>query len=271
VHFGDSALTPIAGTTTATRQLLMSGNATYEAATMLRDQILAAPAEETGQPLEALEMTPDGIVGPERSTPVPEALKICRRRNVEIEALGTFFGPKGKEVTKELEGARIFPDFTFGTHLADVEVDLDTGEVKLLRYVAAHDVGRAINPLSVEGQIAGGAVQGIGQALLEEVVMQDGVNLTGGFFQYLIPTASDVPDIEAIVLESGEGLGPFGARGIGEPPVGPPIGAIPNAIADAVGARPTRLPVTPERVLECVRRGAAAGVGAGAVGGDPVA
>jgi xanthine dehydrogenase molybdenum-binding subunit len=271
VHFGDSALTPIAGTTTATRQLLMSGNATYEAATMLRDQILMATAEETGQPREALEMTPEVIVGPESSTPVPEALKICRRRNVEIEALGTFFGPKGKEVTKELEGARIFPDFTFGTHLADVEVDLDTGEVKLLRYVAAHDVGRAINPLSVEGQIAGGAVQGIGQALLEEIVMQDGVNLTGGFFQYLIPTASDVPDIEAIVLESGEGLGPFGARGIGEPPVGPPIGAIPNAIADAVGARPTRLPVTPERVLECVRRGAAAGVGAAAEagGGDP--
>ncbi len=257
VHFGDSALNPLAGTTTATRQLLMSGNATYEAAVMLRDQILGATAEETGQLVESLSMTPEGISGPDGMTAVITALQVCRRRNIPIEALGTFFGPKGKEVTRDLDGERLFPDFTFGTHLADVEVDLDTGEVKVLRYLASHDVGRAINPLSVEGQIAGAAVQGIGQALLEEIVMQDGVNLTGGFFQYLIPTAMDVPDIEAIVLESGEGLGPFGARGIGEPPIGPPLAVISSAIADAVGARPTTLPITPERVLECVERGAA--------------
>jgi CO/xanthine dehydrogenase Mo-binding subunit len=233
----------------------MSGNATYEAAVLLRDQILGAVAAETGQPLEGLSLTPEGIAGPEQIVAVPAALQICRRSNVPIEALGTFFGPKGKEVTRELEGERIFPDFTFGTHLADVEVDLDTGQVKILRYIASHDVGRAINPLSVEGQIAGAAVQGIGQALLEEIVVQDGVNLTGGFFQYLIPTAMDVPDIEAIVLQSGEGLGPFGARGIGEPPIGPPLAVISSAIADAVGARPTTLPITPERVLECIERG----------------
>ena len=255
VHFGDSALNPLAGTSTATRQLLMSGNATYEAAVLLRDQILVAVATETGQPLEGLTLTPDGVTGPDQVVAVTAALQICRRRNVPVEALGTFFGPKGKEVTRELKGERLFPDFTFGTHLADVEVDLDTGQVQVLRYIAAHDVGRAINPLSVEGQIAGAAVQGLGQALLEEIVMEDGVNLTGGFFQYLIPTAMDVPDIEAIVLESGEGLGPFGARGIGEPPIGPPLAVISSAIADAVGARPTTLPITPERVLECVEQG----------------
>ena len=257
VHFGDSALNPLAGTTTATRQLLMSGNASYEAAVMLRDQILGAVADETGHPLESLAITPEGITSPGGVTSLTDALHLCRRRNVPIEALGTFFGPKGTEVTRDLEGDRLFPDFTFGTHLADVEVDLDTGQVTVLRYIASHDVGRAINPLSVEGQIAGAAVQGIGQALLEEIVMQDGVNLTGGFFQYLIPTAMDVPDIETIVLESGEGLGPFGARGIGEPPIGPPLAAISSAIADAVGARPTTLPITPERVLECVERGLA--------------
>ena len=200
-------------------------------------------------------MEPSRIVGPETTTPLLQALQVCRRRNVPIEALGTFFGPKGREVTRDLEGDRIFPDFTFGTHLADVEVDLDTGEVRILRYIAAHDVGRAINPKSVEGQIAGAAVQGIGQALLEEIVVQDGVNMTPGLFQYLIPTATDVPDIETIVLESGEGLGPFGARGIGEPPIGPPLAVIASAIADAVGARPTTLPITPERVLDAVARG----------------
>ena len=257
VHFGDSALNPLAGTTTATRQLLMSGNATYEAAVMVRDGILGALAAEAGHPIESLALTPEGITSPGGVIAMTEALHVCRRRNVPIEALGTFFGPKGREVTRDLEGDRLFPDFTFGTHLADVEVDLDTGQVRVLRYIASHDVGRAINPLSVEGQIVGAAVQGIGQALLEEIVMQDGVNLTGGFFQYLIPTAMDVPDIEAIVLESGEGLGPFGARGIGEPPIGPPLAAISSAIADAVGARPTTLPITPERVLECVERGEA--------------
>jgi len=147
----------------------------------------------------------------------------------------------------------VFPDFTFGTHLCDVEVDLDTGLVTILRYIAAHDVGRAINPLSVEGQISGGAAQGIGMALLEEIVLDEGTNLTAGFFQYLLPTATDIPDIETIVLESGEGMGPFGARGIGEPPIGPPIAAVANAVRDAVGGRPTVLPITPERVLACLQ------------------
>jgi CO/xanthine dehydrogenase Mo-binding subunit len=252
VHFGDSALNPLAGTTTATRQLLMSGNAAYEAAVMLRDQLLGAVAAETGQPVESLRIDPGEVVGPDTSMSLLQVLQLCRRSNVPIEALGTFFGPKGKEVTRDLEGDRIFPDFTFGTHLADVEVDLDTGEVRILRYIAAHDVGRAINPLSVEGQIAGAAVQGLGQALLEDVVVTEGVNMVPGLFQYLIPTATDVPDIESVILESGEGLGPFGARGIGEPPIGPPIAVIPAAIADAVGARPTALPVTPERVLSCI-------------------
>jgi CO/xanthine dehydrogenase Mo-binding subunit len=252
VHFGDSSLTPLAGTTTATRQLLMSGNAVYEASVLLRDGVLRAVADETGQPFEGLRIDADGISGPGQALAVPEALVTCRRRNVPIEALGTFFGPKGKPVVKNLRADRVFPDFTFGTHLCDLEVDLDTGKVKLLRYVAAHDVGRAINPRSVEGQISGGAAQGLGMALLEEVVVEDGVNLTGGFFQYLIPTATDLPDIESIVLESGEGLGPFGARGIGEPPIGPPAAAVASAIHEALGTRPTVLPITPERVLACV-------------------
>jgi len=255
VHFGDSSLTPLAGTTTATRQLLMSGNAVVEAATMLRSSILGAVAEEMGQPFESLSMEPGRIAGIDREMPLREALLLCRRRNVPIEALGTFFGPKGTPVVRDLRAERVFPDFTFGTHLADVEVDLDTGQVRVLRYIAAHDVGRAINPRSVEGQIAGAVVQGLGMALLEEVVLQDGVNMTGGFFQYLIPTAADVPDIESVILESGEGLGPFGARGIGEPPIGPPAAVVASAIHDALGARPVTLPITPERVLECAARG----------------
>lgn len=252
VHFGDSALNPLAGTTTATRQLLMSGNAVYEACEQLRDGVLAAVAAATGEPADRLRLEEGMVSGPASGMSLQDALVVCRKRNAPIEALGTFFGPKGKPVVKSLQSDRVFPDFTFGTHLCDLEVDLDTGQVKLLGYVAAHDVGRAINPRSVQGQITGAVAQGLGMALLEEVVVADGMNLTGGFFQYLIPTATDVPEIDAVVLESGEGMGPFGARGIGEPPIGPPAAAVASAIQDALGVRPVSLPMTPERVLECL-------------------
>jgi CO/xanthine dehydrogenase Mo-binding subunit len=184
--------------------------------------------------------------------PLTEAIVTCRRLNMPIEALGTFFGPKGTPVVKNLQADRVFPDFTFGAHVCDLEIDLETGRVDLLGYVAAHDVGRSINPRSVQGQITGAVAQGLGMALLEEVVIEEGVNLTAGFFQYLIPTATDVPDIDVVILESGEGMGPFGARGIGEPPIGPPPAAVASAIEDALGVRPARLPITPERVLQCV-------------------
>jgi CO/xanthine dehydrogenase Mo-binding subunit len=252
VHFGDSALTPLAGTTTATRQLLMSGNAVYEACVLLRDAVLSAVAADTGQPPAGLRLEPGRVTGPGFGMDLRDALVVCRRRNVPVEALGTFFGPKGKPVVRDLRADRVFPDFTFGAHLCDLEVDTGTGKVRLLRYIAAHDVGRAINPRSVEGQISGAVAQGLGMALLEEVAVEDGVNLTGGLFQYLIPAATDLPDIETVILESGEGMGPFGARGIGEPPIGPPPAAVASAIHDATGVRPRVLPITPERVLACL-------------------
>lgn len=254
VHFGDSARTPLAGTTTASRQTYMSGNAVYVAAERLRDRVAGVVAETIGRPVEALSFE-DGVVrGPEVAVPIQEAVVACVRRGISVATLETFYAPRGAEVSSQL-GGRVFPDFTFGTHLVDLEVDIDTGIVRLLRYVASHDVGRAINPQSVEGQIRGGATMGIGSALLEEVVVQDGVNLTGGFFQYLIPTATDIPPIECVIVESGQGLGPFGARGIGEAPIGPPAAAVASAIEEAVGARPSVLPFTPERVLACVDEG----------------
>jgi CO/xanthine dehydrogenase Mo-binding subunit len=231
----------------------MSGNAVHDASLQLRKQLLDAVAADWDQPFESLRIEENHVVGAAGSRlDVRDALTLCRRSNVPDNALVTFFGPKGVQVTADLRSSRVFPDFTFGTHLCDLEVDLETGQVEILRYIAAHDVGRAINPLSVEGQITGGVVQGLGMALLEEIVLEEGNNLTAGFFQYLLPTATDVPVIEPIVLESGAGLGPFGARGIGEPPIGPPIAAVANAICDALGVRPTVLPITPEKVLALV-------------------
>jgi len=253
VHFGDSARTPLAGTTTATRQLYMSGNATLQAATQLRDQILTGVAEGTGAPRDQLRMEPAGVAMPLGVLPLTEALAMCVRLGQSVQALSTFFGPRGREIGQQLATDRIYPDATFGAHVADVEVDLDTGEVRVLNYAACHDVGRAINPQSVEGQIIGAVAQGIGYALYERVVFQDGFNLTSGFFQYVIPSSQDLPEIKCVVLESGEGLGPFGARGIGEPPIGPCAATIASAVEDAIGVRLTRLPILPEHVVSCLR------------------
>jgi len=119
----------------------------------------------------------------------------------------------------------------------------------VLRYAACHDVGRAINPMRVQGQIQGGAMQGLGYALTEDMAIEDGYVQAVLFASYLIPNAQDFPDVLVDVVESGEGKGPLGARGIGEPPIGNVAATIASAIHDAIGVRPDRLPMTPERVL----------------------
>jgi nicotinate dehydrogenase large molybdopterin subunit len=254
VHIGDSALTPLTGGTYATRQLYMSGNAALKTALELRGKITPVAADLLG-------VTPDSVSfnqgtvggGNDKSLTLRDLVKECENRLVPVSHLGTFFAEGGEFDPQEGQG-RTFPDYTFGTHAAEVEVDQETGEVEIVRYVACHDVGRAINPLRVEGQIQGGAVQGIGYALSEELLVASGLNQSTLFSDYLIPTSTDVPDIEVIVLEIGLGKGPFGARGIGEPPIGPPAAALAAAIRDATGVRLTELPLTPERVLAALER-----------------
>ena len=141
---------------------------------------------------------------------------------------------------------------SFCVHVADVEVDPDTGQVAILRYCAAQDVGLAINPLAVEGQVQGGAVQGIGMALSEELIYREGRIANAGFLDYKIPSALDVPAIETVLVEKPAVEGPFGAKGIGEPPIVPPPAAIANAIYHAVGVRVTSLPITPEKLRQAI-------------------
>jgi CO/xanthine dehydrogenase Mo-binding subunit len=253
IYVSDSALTPLAGTTTASRQLYMSGNAVLKAARELRSQLLAVAAPLLGTDPARLELDNGAAVGPDgRTLPLADVIRKCARAGVPRGLLAVYHAPAGEPVDLATGSGKVFPDYTFGAHAAEVEVDTQTGAVRVLRYVAGHDVGRAINPQSVEGQIQGGAVQGLGYGLLEEVVVEDGINLTTSFASYLIPSAADVPDVEPIVDESGEGLGPFSARGIGEPPIGPPAAAVANAIADATGVRLARLPMTPERVARAL-------------------
>jgi xanthine dehydrogenase molybdenum-binding subunit len=144
----------------------------------------------------------------------------------------------------------------FGAQFAEVEVDPETGEVEILNFVAAHDVGRALNPLVVEGQVEGGVAQGIGYGMIEEVVFdpRTGRTLTSDFAQYEIPTSMDTPEITPLLVEEGEPTGPYGAKGVGEPGIIPTAPAIANAVFDAIGVQVLELPVTAERVLEAIRR-----------------
>ncbi len=139
----------------------------------------------------------------------------------------------------------------FSTQIADVEVDPETGKVTLLRYTVVQDVGKAVHPTMVEGQMQGGATQGIGWALYEGYVYNEaGHMLNANFLDYKIPTALDVPPIETVIVEVPYPRHPFGVRGVGEPPIIPPPAAIANAIYRAVGVRPDHLPMTPAHLLE---------------------
>ena len=138
--------------------------------------------------------------------------------------------------------------FGFGAHLAEIEVDTELGTVRVLKITAAHDVGRAINPTLIEGQIEGGAAQGLGMALMEEFFPGKGENL----HDYLIPSAGDMPPVESILIEDPSPIGPFGAKGIGEQAVIPTAPAILNAIHDAIGVRIRRLPATPDRIRAAI-------------------
>ncbi len=250
IYIGDSALNPPAGGTFATRQLYMSGNAVLHAALELRERMAPVAADLLGVRSDELEFADgrvraadDGV-----SITLAELAAACDQRAISTAHLSTWRAEAGSFDPRAGQGDT-FPDYTYGTHAADVEVDTETGQVTVLRYAACHDVGRAINPMRVEGQIQGGAMQGLGYALTEDMSIEDGYVQAALFANYLIPNAQDFPDVLVDIVESGEGKGPLGARGIGEPPIGNVAAAIASAIHDAIGVRPAQLPMTPERVL----------------------
>src|SRR5579859_5450294 len=251
IHIGDSALNPPAGGTFATRQLYMSGNAVLQAARELRERIAPVAAHLLGAAEDDLDWA-GGRVRTHRSDlsiSLAELATACDKRSVSTAHLSTWRAQAGSFDPSTGQGDT-FPDYTYGTHAADVEVDTETGQVTVLRYAACHDVGRAINPMRVQGQIQGGAMQGLGYALTEDMAIEDGYVQAILFANYLIPNARDFPDVLVDIVESGEGKGPLGARGIGEPPIGNVAATIASAIQDAIGVRPDRLPMTPERILD---------------------
>ena len=252
----DTALTEESGSSSATRQTYFSGNAVRMAAEEVKDELL----DVAGMHLQVHphEITLAGgfaavTAEPDRRVALGELLARARHRGYKLDAHALF---KPRTVCEDFDtgqSPRAFVTYLFGAHVCQVLVDVETGEVKVERHIACHDVGKAINPQAVEGQIAGGVAQGIGMALMEEVVTRQGRILNPNFTDYILPTVHDVPPVECLILENDDPGGPFGARGVGEPPL---IGAVPavlSAITDAIGVAPNKLPCTPERVWRMIQ------------------
>lgn len=262
VYNSDSQVTPLAGTTTASRALYMTGNAARLAAQAVRDRLAEVAAELFKAEPAQIDMEFNRVFvidDPERSMPIAELVRVCASRGVHRSELAIFRAPFTDVLDPETGQGQAHPDYAYGAHAIEVAVDTETGEVTVLKSVAAHDVGQCINRAAVEGQIHGGVQNGLGYALSEEMLYKEGRLITPSFSEYLMPTAMDMPPVESIILESRSGLGPFGSKGIGEPSMTPVAPAVANAIADAIGVRVFEMPITPERIWRALQEARARG------------
>ncbi len=242
----DTSTGPYAGGSGGSKVTYTVGAAVLRAAESAREKALAAASQELEIAPDDLEVV-DGVVrakgAPDRSITVREVAQKALR-----------FGGRYEPIEGHGGSAQTSAAPSMAAHLSHVRVDRETGEVHLLRHVVAQDVGRALNPALVEGQMRGGATQGIGWALFEELDHdEDGHLQTGSFLDYAIPTAERVPEIDTLIVEVPAPDGPFGAKGIGEAPVVAAPAAVANAVAAATGVRLYELPMTPPRVWEALR------------------
>jgi CO/xanthine dehydrogenase Mo-binding subunit len=235
---GDTDLTGDAGKTSASRQTFVSGNAARLAGLDLRAKLLRL-----------------ANAGPDTALRIENGKAIVGEREIDLatlpggalEGIGTY-DPPTTPLDKDGQGSP-YATYAFAAQMAEIEIDVELGTVKVLRMLAAHDVGKAVNPIQVEGQIHGGIAQGLGLALMEEYVPGRTENL----HDYLIPTFGDMPEIECLLIEDAEPLGPYGAKGIGEPALVPTAPAILNAIHHASGVRIRHVPATPDRVRAALK------------------
>ena len=244
---GDTDLTADAGKTSASRQAFVSGRASQLAGEHLRTQIihLAEAEEDANLRLDGSTLWVQDKNG-EHSILLSDLLP---RTNGDVLVGEGTFDPPTTKLDENGQGSP-YATYGFGAHIAEVEVDLKLGTTRVLRLAAAHDVGKTVNPTQVEGQIQGGVAQGLGMALMEEYVQ----GVTENLHDYLIPTVGDMPDIEILLIEDPEPLGPFGAKGIGEHALIPTAPAILGGIRQATGVSIHRIPATPDRVLQAIQQ-----------------
>ena len=256
VDISDTSRSPDSGPTVGSRSAVMVGNAVSDACTKLRERMLAVAARHffSADPRD-LDLR-DGKVclraKPEEGHPFAALVAKAHVTQVPLSVVGTWYPPQASFGAEDGQGNPCHA-YAFGAQGVELEVDTETGVITVTRSVLACDAGKALNPINVEGQMDGGVAQGIGWAIMEETLMQNGVMRNAAFHNYMIPTIKDMPKLESIIVEHPNELGPFGAKGMGEPPiigVGP---AIRNALYDALGLKMNVMPFTARQVLMSIK------------------
>jgi CO/xanthine dehydrogenase Mo-binding subunit len=247
----DTFSTPFDFGAQGSRTAFAVGNACRAAVVELRRALFAQAAVLLGCSEEALTLRDKHVVGPEGRVSLADLARQSQVAGGGLIAHGTFIAPGTAYDAKRVQG-HAYPAFhspSFHAHAVDLSVDEETGEVTIHKYVVAQDVGFALNPTYIEGQIEGGVAQGLGQTLSEEIVYREGRVLNANLTDYKMPTALDVPRVESIIVEHPGLIGPYGAKGVGEPPNIEPPATVANAIAAAIGVRITSLPITAEKIV----------------------
>jgi len=282
VLLSDTDRTPDGGPTTASRQTYVTGNAARMAARTLRNALQATLSELYDQPPQNIRFEEGlariGALGEARpalnqsesmtrfsnptegraarvdghTVPLGEVAEIMKRNGFEPKATYEYWAPKTQPLGT---GGDMHFAFSYAAQAAEVEVDLDTGEVTVLQMVAAHDIGRAINPLALQGQIEGGMIMGLGHAITEEFIVEGGYVVTDYLARYKMPSIKHAPKITSFIVEDETTDGPYGAKGVGEIASIPTMPAIANAVYNACGVRLLRLPVDQDRLLRALKAG----------------
>lgn len=253
---GDTHLTKNSGSTSATRQTYFTGSAVKEAAESLLGKIYHYASLEFRSNHPELGIEKGEIFrydDPDNTLSYGELARIVEKSGDSLKAEASFFPRTYAPDPETGQSEKLYVAYTFMTQVIDVEVDTDTGLVEVLNVHTALDLGKAINPKNVEGQIEGGTVQGMGMALMEEQVIKDGITINPDLTGYLVPTALDSPNFTSRLIENEDADGPFGAKGIGEPTIIAASPAIANAIYDAIGVRFYELPITPDKILKALK------------------
>lgn len=246
----DTLNVPDSGPSVASRNVVMTGNAIRDAAGRLVGVMRRAAAAALGVEADQVVIARDGAQGPGggRTLPFEEVAELMFLHNLPMDALGWWHVPE-LEYDADTGVGEAYFTYSYAAHVAKVRVDTVTGRVRVETVWAAHDVGRAIHPAGLEGQVEGGVAQGVGWALYENFRLDDGRVMTGNLSTYLVPTAMDVPEVHSRFVEEPDDRGPWGAKGIGEPAIIPTGAAVANALSHALGVEVDEIPVTPERVL----------------------
>ncbi len=252
----DTDSTPLGLGARASRLTFIAGNAVRRAAKQAKEEILNLAASRLEAAREDLRVR-DGRVSvagsEEKSVSVQELVKdsICRPGWEPIVARATYDPPS--VMADETRYGNVAGAYTFTAQVADVEVDLETGRVEVQRLVAADDIGRALNPLTAEGQVEGAVIQGLGLALFERMIYDGGEIVNGSFADYPLPKAEGSPKVDTVLVETDDPYGPFGGKGGSETPIDPTAASIANAVYDATGVRMTSLPITAEKLLKALK------------------